>query len=187
MNLEKVINGCVKNNREDQRVFYTYYAPYLLAVGYRMAPDDDIAKDLVQISFLKIFDKIYMLDNHNPAVVMEWCKKIVRHTIIDYIRVNKNALKIFSFDDVHGKINMSVKDDVYDEEDNYLEGKDIEPSQIMGAIKKLSLGYKLVFNLYVLEGYTHQEISEILEISVGASKSNLSKAKAKLRKELEVK
>ncbi len=183
INLTEIINGCIKNNRDCQKKFYKEFAPKLMGVSIRMSPDDDTAKDLLQESFLKMFDKLHTLDCHEPAVVYTWCKRIVTNTVIDYIRKNRNIYVIDTFEQTLEDSDVGVEDGI---EYGYLDSKNISPSQLVNAIKTLSPQYKLVFNLYVMEGLTHKEIGETLKISEGTSKSNLSKARENLRKELEL-
>jgi RNA polymerase sigma-70 factor (ECF subfamily) len=183
MNLTKVIEGCIKNNRKSQKEFYVEYSPRLMAISLRMSPDDDTAKDLLQESFLKIFKNLSTLDNHEPAVVYTWCKRLVSNTIIDYIRKNRHIYVIDTFEQTLEDSDIGSEDGI---EYGYLDSKNISPTQLMKAIQTLSPQYKLVFNLYVMEGYTHQEIGDTLNISVGTSKSNLYKARMNMRKELEL-
>lgn len=192
MNLEKVIKGCVKNNRSSQQEFYIEYSPKLMGISLRMSPDDDKAKDLLQDAFIKIFGKLGTLDNYEPAVVYSWCKRILTNTILDHYRKTKFERKnVFSSDNIknpnpyhdHGH-NGDIALFSRNEEDSYLESKNVTSEMIMTALKTLPPQYKLVFNLYIMDGYTHQEIGDTLEISVGTSKSNLSKAKEKIRKEI---
>ncbi len=181
-NLEIIVKGCVKNNRGCQEELYKYLYPRLMAVSLRMSPDGDTAKDLLQESFIKIFNKIHMLDSHDGAVVYTWCARIVRNTVIDYIRKNKKIMVIDTFEETLSTNDIGVQDDI---EYGYLDSKGIQPSELMDAIQTLSPQYQIVFSLFVMDGLTHEEISSKLEISVGTSKSNLSKAKVNVRKQLE--
>jgi len=178
MEFKKIIEGCIKNNIKSQEEFFKLHYGKLMVVSLRMSPNREIAEDLLQESFVKIFKNLYRLDNHNPAVVYSWSKRIVTNTILDYHRRNKSFE--LSFDD-----NFDVSIDEESDTD-YLESKNVDGEMLISAIQKLSPQYNIVFNLYVVDGYTHQEISDELQISIGTSKSNLSKAKANLRKELNI-
>lgn len=180
--LEIIAKGCAKNNRGCQEELYKYLYPRLMVVSLRMSPDSDTAKDLLQESFIKIFDKIDTLDNYDEAVVYTWCKRVVTNTVIDYIRKNRRVYVSDTFEETLSDSDVGVEEGI---EYGYLDSKNIEPQQLMDAIQTLSPQYKLVFNLYVMEGLTHKEIGKILEISEGTSKSNLSKARENVRKELE--
>ena len=178
MEIKQIIEGCVKNNLKSQEAFFKMYYGRLMGVSLRMSPNREIAEDLLQEAFIKIFKGLNTLDNHNPAVIYSWCKRILTNTIIDYYRKNKTFES--SFDD-------NFDTPIEEESDmNYLESKNIDVDVLISSLQNLSPQYNLVFNLYVVEGYSHKEISEKLQISVGASKSNLSRAKYNLRKELEL-
>jgi len=177
MEINEVIEGCIKNKRKYQEVFYKMFYGKLMGVSLRMSPNEELAKDFLQESFIKIFNKLHMLDKHEPQIVYSWCKRILTNTIIDHYRKNKHFE--LSFDD-------NFDTPIEDVDDNYLESKNIDVNLLIRAIQKLSPQYNIVFNLYIMEGYSHQEISNELQISIGTSKSNLSKAKANLRKELEL-
>lgn len=176
--LNAIIKGCVNGDRKLQEEFYREFYPRLIAVAYRLAPDSDTALDLLQDSYIKIFDNIYKLDSDNPAIVFSWCKRILKNTIIDYYRKNKMICV--------DCLEETVKDIENDEDElTYLESKGVTPNQINDAIQKLSPQYKLVFEMYVMDGLTHREISKKLEINEGTSKSNYSKARQNIKRELE--
>ena len=178
MELSQVIEGCINDKIISQDAFFKMYYRKLLWVSIKMSPNREIAEDLLQEAFIKIFKTINKLNNHKPVVVYNWCKLILRNTIVDYYRKNKNIES--SFDD---NFDTPIEEE---SEMSYLESKNIKTSQITNAIETLTPQYKIVFKLYVIDGYSHQEISETLQISVSTSKSNLSRAKLKLRKELEL-
>jgi len=177
MELKQVIKSCLKNKSKCEEAFFKMNYGKLMAVSLRMSPNRQIAEDLLQDSFIKIFKNINNLDSSEPAAVYSWCKRILTNTIIDYYRKKKTFE--LSFDD-NFDIDIELNDDV-----SYVESKNLNSNTIIEAIQRLSPQYSLTFNLFVIDGYTHQEISEQLQISVGTSKSNLFRAKAKLRKELE--
>ena len=194
-NLDKVIKGCLKNKRSCQEELFKWLNPKLMGVALRMAPDDDKANDLLQDSFIKIFGNLHTLKGYEPAVVYSWAKRIVTCTIIDYHRKYKfENCNVESVDSDFGSRsgsqyhNFGWNGDIAENnvDDSYMEGKKITPEMVMSALKTLTPQYKLVFNLYVMEGYSHGEIGERLDISIGTSKSNLSRAKVKIRKEIEL-
>jgi RNA polymerase sigma-70 factor (ECF subfamily) len=189
--LEIIIKGCIKNNRGCQEELFKFLSPRLMGVSIRMSPDNDKAHDLLQDAFIKIFASLHNLNNHNPAVVYSWCKRILTNTILDHYRKYKfETDNVMSVDRLRDKpyhdlgLNGSISSGK-GVEHGYLAMKNIEPEQIIAAVKTLSPQYKIVFNLFVMEGLSHKEISDHLDISIGTSKSNLSKAKVNLRKELE--
>lgn len=177
MEVGELIKGCIENDLRCQEKFFKLFYGKLMTVAVRMTPNRDIAEELLQISFIKIFKNIGKLTIVEPAVVYSWCKVIVTNTIIDYHRRHK--VREISFDD---SFDSPYEDIGYDMD--YLDSKKVTPNKIMSALQNLPPKYNLVFNLHVIDGYRHDEISKMLNINIGTSKSNLSKAKGRLRKEL---
>lgn len=146
----------------------------------RYSRDQDEAQDIVQNGFIKIFNKIEV---YNFEGSLEgWIRRIMVNTAIDHIRKNKRDP--FSIED-EDRIESADVDNVFVQEEE--EEIKIKAEIAMKAISKLSPAYRTVFNLYVIEGFTHKEIAEYLGISEGTSKSNLAKAKQKLKEELSLK
>lgn len=145
----------------------------------RYAKDKDEAQDMVQNGFIKIFKK---LDVYNFEGSLEgWIRRIMVNTAIDQIRKNKRDP--FSIEDEQRV--QDVEDDVpFSEEDDFY--TKIKAEAAIKAISELSPAYRTVFNMYVIEGFTHKEIADYLGISEGTSKSNLAKAKQKLKSALTV-
>lgn len=151
-----------------------------MGVCMRYAKDRDEAQDMVQNGFIKIFNK---LDVYNFEGSLEgWIRRIMINTAIDQIRKNKRDP--FSIED-DSRIQNVEEDVPFTEEDN--EEVKIKAEYAIKAISSLSPAYRTVFNLYVIEGMSHKEIAEYLGISEGTSKSNLAKAKMKLKEELTLK
>lgn len=169
--VKRVVEACAKGDREVQGAVYKLLYSSLLKVCYRYTDRPEDAKDLFQEGFLKIFDKI---ETFNFKGSLEgWIKRIMVNHCIDYYRKNKNKYAMSET-----LVNAS---EIADEEDieqiNAVNGK-----EILALIQKLSPMYRIVFSMYVLDGFTHAEIAEELKISEGTSKSNLSKAKGNLKK-----
>lgn len=143
----------------------------------RYAEDDDEAKDILQNGFIKVFKSI---ENYKGDGSFEgWIKRIVINTAIDNYR-RKKVKPVIVDTDMTDRVGGKLADEV--EEDSIYQ--QIPISKVLDSVQKLSPAYRTVFNLYVLEGYNHNEIAEMLNISVGTSKSNLSKARLNLRKML---
>jgi RNA polymerase sigma-70 factor (ECF subfamily) len=177
--LKEVVEGCIRGKRKYQKILFEMFYGKMLAVCYRYAKDQDEAQDMVQNGFIKIFKK---LDVYNFEGSLEgWIRRIMVNTAIDQIRKNKRD-PFFIDDDQRIK---NIEEEVpFSEEDEY-ETK-IKAETAIKAISELSPAYRLVFNMYVIEGFTHKEIANYLGISEGTSKSNLAKAKQKLRSQLTV-
>jgi RNA polymerase sigma-70 factor (ECF subfamily) len=144
----------------------------------RYADDPEEAKDILQTGFIKVFKGI---ENYKGDGSFEgWIKRIVVNTAIDNYR-RKKVKPIVTDSELTDRLGDHVEDEV---EDDSIYNQ-IPVAEVMEAVQKLSPAYRTIFNLYVLEGYNHNEIAEMLDISVGTSKSNLSKARMNLRKMLQ--
>jgi RNA polymerase sigma-70 factor (ECF subfamily) len=168
---KKLVKACVKGNEKAQFVFYKRFYGKMMAVCQRYARDDDEAKDIFHEAMMKVYKN---LEKYQFNGSLEgWIRRIMVNTAIDWYRKNKNT---FGFTDDEQQIedtNIAIDDMV---------NSDFNVQDIMKAIQKLSPAYKAVFNLYVVEGYSHKEIADMLNINIGTSKSNLAKAKHKLQK-----
>ena len=174
--LQKIVEGCVKGKRKHQQKLFELFYGKMTGVCLRYAKDSDEAKDMVQNGFIKVFAK---LDVYNFTGSLEgWIRRIMVNTAIDQIRKNKRDP--FSIEDDSRFKNLE-DDDPFEKQEIQMETS-IKAELAIKAISELSPAYKTVFNLYVIEGYTHKEIANHLNISEGTSKSNLAKAKQKLRK-----
>ena len=152
----------------------------MLIICSRYARDTDEAQDILQDAFMKVFDNLQKYEV--TGSIEGWVRRIFVNTAIDHYRKYKNKFNIDEDERIEDK------DSYYNE----LGGNDsiytkIKPDDIMEAMEALSPAYRMVFNLYAIENYTHKEVAEILNISSGTSKSNYAKAKAKVRIILEKK
>jgi RNA polymerase sigma-70 factor (ECF subfamily) len=148
----------------------------MMAVCLRYTGNTHDAKDILQQGFLRIFENISELNE--SAALEGWMKRIMVNASLDFLRRQKSGIVTidFSVDYVLETQGHGMEpDDGFDEDDG------VSKEDIMEAIKTLPDSYRTVFNLYVIEGMTHGEISKILNVSEGTSKSNLSKARAKLQ------
>lgn len=174
--LNKIISRCKKGDRRAQNKIFQLYFGKMSSVCQRYVPDIDESQDIVQNGFIKVFDNIKKYKGNGSFE--GWVRRIMTNTAIDHFRKKKNIF-------------ISVDDTNYDwlanqenEEEKWNVTLTLETERVINEIKKLSPAYRLVFNMYVIEDYSHQEISDILGISIGTSKSNLSKAKKNLLKKL---
>lgn len=171
--LKEIIHGCVKNDRKQQRRLHELFYGKLFAICMRYTRDEDFAQDTLQRAFIKIFDNIKKFEQKGS--LEGWMKRIVVNTCIDTYRKKKKDLLFLGED--HDIENLDLEN-----EETNVNNFPYQPKQVFEAIKQLTPAYKAVFNLYAIEEYTHKEIAEMLEISVGTSKSNYLKAKLKLKK-----
>ena len=178
--LELIIKGCIQNERKAQEKLFAMFYGKMLSVCLRYTIDHDSAQEILQDGFIKVFEKIESFDFKGSFE--GWLRRIIANTAIDSIRKNKKKPVLFEND------TDFVSEIINPMEEAEIESfKTLKAEIAMEAINKLSPGYRTVFNLYVLEEYTHKEIAEILGISEGTSKSNLAKAKQNLQRIIEMK
>lgn len=177
MNETDIIKGCLKNDRASQKVLYETFYSKMLGVCLRYSKNSDEAKDVLQEGFLKVFNS---LKKFNGSGSFEgWVRRIIVNTAIDHLRKNKQNYLIVSTVYANDKASNMTEEINEDELLSH-----INQEEILKAVQQLTPAYRTVFNLYVVEEYTHREIAELLDISEGTSKSNLSKAKFNLKKSL---
>lgn len=174
--LQNLINGCLQNNQRDQRTLYERYYGYCLKTVFRYIYRYDKAVDIVNDGFVKVFrnfDKFtYTPGDELEMILMGWMRRIMINTAIDQLRKNNFVPEI-------GDISETVWTTL-DRSQNA--DQVVLYKELIIQIKRLPPSYRTVFNLYVIDGFTHHEIADKLGISVGTSKSNLSKARVLLQK-----
>ncbi len=165
-----LIQGCQNGDRESQRLLYKHYYVYCMSICVRYAQSEEEAREILNDGFMKVFNKIDQYDPEKPF--KGWLRRIMINTAIDHFRSNKKHY-------YHADI-----EDGYDEvlEANAVD--DMSYEEILLLVQKLTPMYRAVFSLYVIDGFSHEDIARELGISVGTSKSNLSKARANLKKML---
>ena len=162
-----LLQGCLSGNRRMQEELYRRFSPRMYAVCLRYAGKAEEAEDILQEGFIKVFRK---MDSYRGDGSFEgWMRRIFVNTAIEHFRRKRCLMPVTEREEntIEGKYN-SVLDD--------LGAKDI-----LALVQELSPGYRTVFNMYVVEGYTHREIADMLGISEGTSKSQLSRAKVILQ------
>lgn len=167
-----LIQGCKRNDRESQRLLYQHYYGFAMGVCTRYCKTVDEAKEVMNDGFMKVFLKI---DQYNPSTSFHgWLKVIMINTAIDHYRKERKHYHYTLLERASDSTSPtpSVLDDLAHEE-------------LISLVQKLSPAYRAVFNLYVIDGYTHEEIARMLSISVGTSKSNLAKARENLKRMLQ--
>jgi RNA polymerase sigma-70 factor (ECF subfamily) len=176
LTIAALVLGCKQNNRSSQKELYYLFRSYAMSICYRYAHRVEDAEELVNESFIKLFKHIEQFDEERKEdltmALKAWFKRIIINTCIDRYRKKKQHP-----DESHLEI---ASERMADHAEN---GIDIlSYKEIIEAIRLLPPSYRTVFNLFVIEGMTHEQIATRLRISVGASKSNLSKAREQLRK-----
>ena len=159
----QLIESCRNNNRDAQYRLYNLLSGKMFAVCLRYAKHREAAEDLLQEGFVKVFTNI---DKFRGEGSFEgWVRRIIVNTAVEHYRKSTKMYPMVNVDDVNKDIPWTDT------------GDDLELEDLMKMINKLSHGYKTIFNLYVVEGYSHKEIAEMLEISEGTSKSQLARAR----------
>ncbi|MCB9033533.1 MAG: RNA polymerase sigma factor [Chitinophagales bacterium] len=167
----ELIEACMCNKRDAQYKLYKLLSAKMFGVCLRYAKDNTEAEDILQEGFVKVFNN---LDKFRGDGSFEgWVRRIMVNTSIEHYRKNNKMYSIVNVEQVY---DASIADD---------ENVDLEVEDIMKLIQDLSPGYRTVFNMYVVEGYSHKEIAEQLGISEGTSKSQLARARYLLMEMLE--
>lgn len=165
---QDLIEGCKKGKHSAFEALYTKYAKRMMAIALRYCNTTFEAEDIVQETFIKVFEKIGSYDHKGSFE--GWLKRVlVNHSINHYHKTSKEKW-----------VEDSAEIEIADENAVAVFSK-ISNDELMEVLKTLPYGYRTVFNLYVIEGYTHKEIGELCSISEGTSKSQLAKAKAMLK------
>jgi RNA polymerase sigma-70 factor (ECF subfamily) len=168
--IEQLIHECTKNNIKSQEQLYKLLAPKLFAVCLKYSRNYEEAQDNLQESFLVIFEKIGQFKN--TGSFEGWAKRIV----INYVLQQYRNQKIFEI----------ISEKIAVEEEVEIDDENVSLEFLTKIIQELPDRYRLVFNLYVIDDYSHKEIAEMLGITIGTSKSNLARAKAILKQKIEL-
>jgi len=167
---ENIIEGCKKGKQRYQEELYHLLAPRMYGLCLKYANDRDDAKDIMQDGFIKVFQKI---DQYGGKGSFEgWVRRIMINTALEKYR---SQITIYSLDERMPLSDEGVQSTVID---------NLSAQDLLGLIRQLTPKYRMVFNLYAIEGYNHKEIGELLGISEGTSKSNLSRARIVLQEKV---
>lgn len=171
-----IIKGCAANEAKSQKILYEQYLGYALKIAFRYVGSYENAANAANDSFIRIFKGMAKFEIKSAEaaepMLMGWMRKIIINVSIDYMKKESLMAGYTTLQE-----NAWLQADNSNEGDNQLMYK-----ELVSLIRKLSPAYRVVFNLHVIDGYSHQEIARMLGISPGTSKSNLSKAKAFLQK-----
>lgn len=171
MSIEQLINDCKKNDRKAQEQLYRLYAPKLFSVCLKYSRNHTEAQDNLQDGFLLIFKNIHQFSFKGS--IEGWLKRVLINHILQQYR-KETFLNVVDENVAEEVIEVDLDDD------------GVSSEFLIKIIQELPDRYRLVFNLYVIDGYSHQEIAEQLNINIGTSKSNLSRAKLILKEKIEV-
>jgi RNA polymerase sigma-70 factor (ECF subfamily) len=170
--IKNIIKGCLAGNRRDQELLYRRHAAKLYAVCLQYSGNDEEARDILQDGFIKIFENL--IHYKHEGSFEGWMRRIVVNTALEKYRSKHNLHRV---DD----IDLIPEPDADPETDDYA---GLEAVDLLDIIRELPPKYRMVFNLFAIEGYSHREISQMFNISEGTSKSNLSRARIILQKKV---
>ena len=167
MTEEAILQGCLHNEPGAQRELYQKYSSKMLSVCYRFAHNREDAEDMLQEGFIKVFSQIHTFQN--KGAFEGWIRRIVVHTCINHLKKNKKFNE--SVDIIHAT-SVQVREESVP--------SIVQAKQVVECIRILPIGYRTVLNLYAIEGYSHKEISDMLDIEESTSRSQYTRAKQML-------
>ena len=167
MTEEAILQGCLKNVATAQRELYNRYSPKMLAVCYRFAHNREDAEDMLQEGFIKVFSQIHTFQS--KGAFEGWIRRIIVHTCINNLKKNKRFNESLDIVHAHG---VQVREESVP--------SIVQAKQIVECIRILPIGYRTVLNLYAIEGYSHKEIADMLDIEESTSRSQYTRAKQML-------
>jgi RNA polymerase sigma-70 factor (ECF subfamily) len=167
MTEQALIAGCLENDAAAQRELYNQFSPKMLSICYRFSPNREDAEDMLQEAFIKVFTHIQTFQNKGSFE--GWIRRIIVHTCINFLKRNRK------FND---QIELTEADMMQVKEETM--PSIMQAKQVVECIRLLPVGYRTVLILYALEGYSHREIGEMLEIGESTSRSQYTRSKAML-------
>ena len=168
--IRPLLEGCLRQDRACQRSLYLEFYSYSMSICLRYSDNRDDAAEILNDAFMKIFSNLKTFDFGKPF--KPWLRKILVNTAINRYHQKQRQIQTEEIESLYNKSDT----------EKTLSG--ISYQEVVGLLQNLSPAYRTVFNLHVIEGYSHEEIGRILHISTGTSKSNLFKAKEQLKKML---
>lgn len=166
---DELLKGCLRNSRKHQHALYERYAGRMFSVCKRYAKNDAEAEDFLQEGFVRVFEKLAHF--RSEGSLEGWIRRVIINTALQQIRSQRTSP--FTEDDIDDIRPIAIMDDTLEE---------MSAKEIAEVINRLPNGYKTIFNLYVVEEFSHKEIAEQLGISEGTSKSQLARARGLLQK-----
>lgn len=169
---EELVRGCITKNPAAQKLLFERFSRKMMGVCIRYANRTEEAEDMLQNGFIRVFEKIETF--RGTGSLEGWIRKIMVNESLTYLRKNKAM-----------KMNIDIDDAKFMIPGNNHIGESVNEKDLLKMIQQLPTGFRTVFNMYAIEGYSHKEIGEMLEISEGTSKSQYSRARVHLQNMLQ--
>lgn len=170
---EELVKKCVFNDSAAQKLLFDRFSRKMMGICLRYADRSEEAEDMLQNGFIKVFDKISTFKGSGS--LEGWIRKVIINEALTYLRKNKTM-----------KLNVDIDTDKYSLPSSSHAGESMNEKDLLKIIQRLPTGFRTVFNMYAIEGYSHKEIAEALGISEGTSKSQYSRAKVHLQNMLKM-
>jgi RNA polymerase sigma-70 factor (ECF subfamily) len=168
--INNIIKGCLAGNRKDQELLYRRHSAKLYAVCLQYSGNDEEARDILQEGFIKIFENLHQYKHEGSFD--GWLRRITVNTALERFRSRHNLYRVDDIDTIQ-------EPDADPDNEDYA---GLEANDLLEIIRELPPKYRMVFNLYAIEGYSHKEIGKLINISEGTSKSNLARARIILQR-----
>lgn len=168
--LEILIKGCKKGRARSQEQLYNQFSGAMYGLCLQYASNEDDAKDILQDGFVKVFQKIDQVKD--PKAFPGWIRRVIINTALERYR---SYVHVQRMEESSLALKEEISGDVLEQ---------LNAEALVQLIQELTPKYRMVFNLYAIEGYSHKEIAEMMDISEGTSKSNLSRARAILQEKV---
>ncbi|POY36688.1 RNA polymerase subunit sigma-70 [Solitalea longa] len=165
--LDELVVGCRNGNRKSQEALYKHFSSKMMGVCLRYTRDRDEAEDVLQVGFVRMFEKLHLYKGEGSFE--GWLRRIMVNTAIEFYRRNS---RMYPMVDLEEAENQSSND---------LPLSNLNVQELLKLVQNLPPGYRMVFNMYAIEGYGHKEIADQLGISEGTSKSQLNRARTQLK------
>jgi RNA polymerase sigma factor (sigma-70 family) len=181
-----ILAGCKANKREAQKALYKNYVSAMNAVSYRYTKSFDDAKDIVHDSFLAVFDKIHTYSGSGS--LGGWIRKIVVNKSLNFIKSKQKTVDFsqeesgISYSDMEMSASYIQSEDEHSDSDFEISAMHLTKEDILEGINKLNDNHRIIFNLFVIDGYSHKSISETLQISEETSRVRLKRSREALQK-----
>ena len=172
INEQELVEACLRQDRRAQKRLYEHYAPVMMAVSIRYVGDTDIAENVLQEAFIKVFTQLNSFSGKGS--LEGWIRRIVVNSALEYLRHNDVLRESVDYEDIG---EMPVIDSGVIEK--------ISAEELMAVIASLPPGFRTVFNMFAIEGYSHKEIAETLDINESSSRSQFNRARMLIRKKLQ--